>query len=444
MRVPLAPSLRNASILATFALGILPVSGVSQVLTLGTALDSTLATHPSMRAAEARVEGADAVRAAARAAFLPTVAGSTGLTRHAEPMVVAPLHGFDPTRPPDFDRTLIQSQLGMELTLFDGGGRRARVRGAEAAEETLALGRDATEDDLLEAVVAAYTGVLATRGLDEAARRLVEALTAELDRARQRFAEGTAARVEVMRAEAALLDAQAQLASARARVVLAEKGLARLMGADPTSLAGRPLADLTPRSTEAADPIRADPRVEAARRNVDAVRARLSQERAGRLPTLRATAGLLNFGSGLGEYTTEWQAGVRVSWPLFTGGARSAAIHRAEADLHVAQEELRQAEMGVAGALDGAEAALAEATARVEALEASVAQWEEVARIEVLSLETGSGVQQDLLRAEAALYQARAGRARARYDEILAHVGRARAQGRLDRAWMDDALEIRR
>lgn len=429
---------------ALVAIVLLPTHARGQALTLRDALDSALATHPSMRAAEARVEGADAMRTAARAAFLPTVAGSTGLTRHAEPMVVAPLHRFDPTRPPDFDRTLIQSQLGMELTLFDGGGRRARVRGAEALEETLALGRDATEDDLLEAVLSAYTGVLATRGLDEAARHLVEALAAELDRAQRRFAEGTAARVEVMRAEAALLDARAQRASAEARVTLAEKGLARLMGADPASVAGRPLADLAPRSTGATDASSSDPRLEATRRNVDAVRARLGQERAGRLPTLKATAGLLNFGSGLGQYTTEWQAGVRVSWPLFTGGARSAAIHRAEADLRVAQEEVRQAEMGVAGALDAAEAALAEATARVQALEASVAQWEEVARIEVLSLETGSGVQQDLLRAEAALYQARAGHARARYDEILAHVGRARAQGRLDRAWMDDALEIRR
>jgi hypothetical protein len=66
------------------------------------------------------------------------------------------------------------------------------------------------------------------------------------------------------------------------------------------------------------------------------------------------------------------------------------------------------------------------------------------ARIEALILETGAGVQQDFLRAEAALFQARAGHARARYDEILALVGRARAQGALDRDWMDQALEARR
>jgi outer membrane protein TolC len=426
-------------------LAALPRPGVGQVLTLQTALDSALATHPTVRSAEARVAGADAMRTAARSAFLPSVAGTTGLTRFAEPMVVAPLHGFDPTHPPDFDRTLVQSQLGMEMTLFDGGGRRAAVRGAEAAEDGLGLSRDATVQDLLEAVTGAYTGLLAGRELRNAARRLVEALSSELDRAQQRLREGTAARVEVLRAEAALLDARAQLATADARVTLSERGLARMMGADPASLLERPLAGVAPRPDGAStDGPRPDPRLEAARRNVDVARARLSQERAGWLPTVKATAALQNFGSGLGEYVTEWQAGVRLTWPLFTGGARRASIQRAAAEMRVAEEGLRLAELAVAGGRDAADAALAEASSRAAALAASVDQWEEVTRIEALSLETGSGVQQDYLRAEAALYQARAGHARARYDEILARVGQARAQGRLDREWMNDALEMRR
>jgi outer membrane protein TolC len=419
----------------------------AQALTLGAAADAALATHPTVRAAEARVEGADAVRRAARAAFLPSVIGTSGLTRHAEPMVVAPLHGFDPRNPPDFNRTLVQSQLGLEVTVLDFGARRNQVRSAEALEEALDLRQDATAQELLETVAAAYTGVLAAREMREAARRQTEALAAELDRAQQRLREGTAARVEVLRADAGLQDARAQLATAEARTGLAERALARLMGADPASLAGREMAGVAPRGAPAepleTDPLAADPRIEAARRSVEGARARLGQERAGRLPTLKGSAGLLNFGSGAGDYVTEWQAGLRLSWPLFTGGARNAAIARARADLRVAEEELRQAELAVAASLDGANAAEAEASARAQALQASVAQWEEVTRIETLSLETGSGVQQDYLRAEAALYQARAGYARARFDEILAFVGRARAQGILDRGWLDARLETR-
>ena len=449
---------------ALSALLVTAASASGQALTLTQAADAALATHPSVLASQGRLEGAQAGRSAARAAYLPSISGTTGLTRHAEPMVVAPLHGFDPTSPPDFDRTLIQSQLGVDFTLFDGGARRARVRGAEAAEAATELGADATVQDVLEAVTRGYTAVLATRAVADAAQRQEEALASELDRARQRLQEGTAARVEVLRAEAALLDAQAQRASAASSVSLAERGLARLMGAAPGNLAGRPLEDVAPTSSapdgesaavgvstvsgpsaaSGSPPPFEDPRVTAARRSLDGAMARLSQEKATRLPTLRASAGLLNFGSGLGEYTTEWQAGVRLSWPLFTGGAREASIRRADADVTVAREELRAMELAMANEMDAADAALAEATARAAALDASVTQWEEVARIEALSLETGAGVQQDFLRAQAAPFQARAGRARAYYDQLLALVGRARAQGRLDRGWMDDALEIRR
>lgn len=427
---------------AVLAMGSTPAS--AQRLGLAEALDAALATHPSVRGAQARLDAAGAASRAARAAFLPSVAGATGLTRHAEPMVVAPLHGFDPTHPPDFDRTLVQSQLLMEFTLFDGGARRAGVRGAEAAEDAAGLRRDVTVEELLETVVGAYTGILATRALREAAERQVASLAAELDRAQRRLAEGTAARVEVLRAEAALQDARAQAASTEVRTGLAERTLARLMGVPAETITGRTLEDLEPSGDAGSAHAAADTRVEAARRAVAAARARWSQERAGRLPALKASAGLLGFGSSSTEHVTEWQAGVRISWPLFTGGARTAAIRRAEAEVRAAEEELRLAELSSGSALDAADAALAEAVARARALEASVAQWEEVARIEALSLETGSGVQQDRLRAEAALFQARAGLARARYDEILAWVGRARVQGRLDRTWMDRALEVGR
>jgi outer membrane protein TolC len=228
-------------------------------------------------------------------------------------------------------------------------------------------------------------------------------------------------------------------------VGVAERNLARLMGSDPGAMAGRPLADVDPAPPAATGADVGDnPRVRAAERAVETSRARLDQERAGRLPSLSAGAGLLNFGSGQGDYVTEWQAGLQISWPLFTGGARRAAIERAEADLRAARYEAAGARLAVAADLDAADAAWQEARARAEALAAAVTQWEEVARVEALSLENGAGVQQDLLRAQAALFQARAGSARARFDMILALVGRARAQGILDRGWMATALETAR
>jgi len=179
-------------------------------------------------------------------------------------------------------------------------------------------------------------------------------------------------------------------------------------------------------------------------RAAQAAAARVSEERAGRLPTVQAGAGVLDFGTFDGSHIAEWQAGLRVSWPLFTGGARSASVRRAQAELAAARSDLDAARLQVAQAVDAAETGVVEADARAEALEVAVVQWEEVARIEALALEAGSGVQADLLRAQAGLFQARAGHIRARYDAVLSRIGLARAEGTLDRSWMDDALEVSR
>ncbi len=429
--------------LGAFLLVALPFPARSQSLTLSEALDSALATHPSVVGARARVDGAQAALAAARAQRIPTLAGTAGLTRFEEPMVVAPLHGFDPTNPPAFNRTLIQGQLGLQYTVFDGGARGARIRGAGAVEQEAVASREDARMGVLESVTEAYLTTLAAQDVLDAATRQVTALQAEHDRARKNLEQGTAAQVEVLRANAALMDARAQAATAEAGAHLARNQLARLMGVDPVWIQDRPLTDIGVLRAPEPSAGSESPAVERARQAVEAAQARVDQESAGRLPSFHASAALVDYAAAAGTPVTEWQAGVKISWPIFTGGARSAAIRQAKANVRSARASLRLAELQDQQALDAADAAVVEADARAEALEASVRQWQEVARIEGLSLVEGSGVQSDLLRAQAGLFQARAGYARARYDAVLARVRLARAQGSLDRKWMNEALEIR-
>ncbi len=433
---------RGGILLGAILLLAVPRPARGQSLTLTAALDSALAGHPSVLAARARVEGAQARVAEARAQLVPTLSGSAGLSQFEKPMVVAPLHGFDPRNPPTFDRTLVQGQLGLDYTLFDGGGRGARIRGAGAAEREAEAGWDATRQDLLERVTGAYLAVLSAGEVLDAAQRHASALEAEQNRAQQNLDQGTAARVDVLRAKASLMDAQAQEATARTSEDLARRSLARLMGVDPATLHKRTLEPVRFRRAPAADTAES-PQVVEAQRAVEAARARVDQALASRMPSLHAAAGLHEYGSALGNYVTEWQAGLQVSWPVFTGGARGASIRQARAQYRSAQQALRLAKLQDENAVDQAHAGVVEAEARAKALEASVNQWQEVARIEALSLKEGSGVQTDLLNAQAGLFRARAGYARARYDAVLARVRLARAQGSLDRKWIDEALEVR-
>ena len=58
-------------------------------------------------------------------------------------------------------------------------------------------------------------------------------------------------------------------------------------------------------------------------------------------PQLDLVGGYLGFSGGAGDLTTEWQAGVRLSYPVFTGGARSHAGRRSSAELAAAAPQGR-------------------------------------------------------------------------------------------------------
>jgi outer membrane protein TolC len=410
-------------------------------LTLGEALDSALRAHPALAAADARVDAADEAAAAARGARLPAVVVTGALTRHQEPMVVAPLHSLSLATPPAFDRTLIQSQLGVQHTVYDGGASSSRTRAADAAEEATRSVRSSAEMQVLEATTGAYVAVATTRTVRDAARAQTAALTEERGRAERHVQAGSAARVELLTAEAVLQEARAEEAAAVAQVALAERTLARLMGVGDAVLAELPLVPVALRASAARGDGATSPAIRQAAQAVVVAEARLSEERATRLPSVRASAGMLDFGAWQRRHVLEWRAGIEVAWPIFTG-ARGAAVRRAGADVSAARAELDAAQLRAAQEVDEASTAVVADDARVAALSAAVTQWEEVARIQSLALEAGAGEQRDLLRAQAGLFQARAGLALASQDVVTSRLRLARVEGVLSRDWIDESMEI--
>lgn len=404
-------------------------------LTLARAVETALRSHPSMLGSRARITAAVARVDAARGRLLPGVVAEGSATRFQEPMLVRPLHGFDPQAVPAFDETLIQGRVGVAWTAFDGGARRAAVGEARALEEAARNRAADAEAVLIEEVGDAYLAVVGARRTLEAAGAQVRALESEVARAIRLLEEGAVAEVERLRALAALADAQALESGARARVGGAEERLARLLNVPLERVGTVPLAPVDP-ALLAVSRGAAPPAVRAAREVATAAAAAAAAERGSRAPTVDVGAGLMTFASAAGDATAEWQAGLRVSWPIFTGGARSAAVRAAEARAAAADADVRLTELSVGQARTAAETAVAEATARRAALATSVERWEEVVRIEGLALEAGAGVQSDYLNAQAALFQARAGLTAAVNQEARARLALARAMGALDREWI--------
>lgn len=411
-------------------------------------LESALRTHPTVVGAEARLSAASARAGEARAAWLPTLSVTALANRYQEPMVVAPLHGFDISSPPAFDETLYQAHASAEYTLFDGGGRGARIRASESVESAAVSGVAAARDAVLADATSAYLAALTTRDVLRAHDQRVRALEEELDRAGLLYREGKTARLAVLRTEAAVSRARADRVAADEGLRLALRRLARASGLELGRIRDAELAEvqlrdvaLPGRDALVVRALAANPGLAQAGSRVTAAETGVVAARSSYLPRIALSGRYSAFDAPTTDVTGEWQAGVRVSYPLFTGGARSAGLERARAEAEAARAEHRLAAQGVADAVDAALLAYRSAGSRVRALEAAVAQSAEVARIEALALASGSGVQTDYLRAEAELLEARSALAEARHAVVEARVRLAQVTGSLTPEWLAQMTE---
>jgi len=428
-----------------------PQAADSASFPLVAAVRRALATHPSVGLTEAQVASSDAQVAEARSARLPRLSLDVGGTRFEQPMIVAPLHGLDLTRPPRFDETLLQGRLQAGYTLFDGGARGARIDRARANAGSASANDAVARAALIERVVRAYLRVRGGREVVAAYGAQVSSLESERARAERMFSAGRVARVAVLRADAALSRARAAQSSAAGTLREAEGDLARLTGSTPEALEGSRIEAASP-GADLVEPDRArlieaasssSPSVDRARLRLRAAEAGHREAVASYWPTLSLSGGYVAYASASDAAVTEWQAALQMAWPVFTGGSRRAAASRTASEATAASEAVRLAELDVAAEVDRAVTALEEARAREVSLAAAEAQFEEVVQVESLALETGAGVQTDYLRAVSDLQETRAALTEARSAVVGAHVALARLTGELTVEWIERMVEVR-
>jgi multidrug efflux system outer membrane protein len=303
-------------------------------------------------------------------------------------------------------------------------------------------------------VAVAYLDVLTSRGVLDAIERRTNSLAAERRRVEQLLAEGQAAQVELLRVDAALAEAEAQRVATRTRLDLTERSLARLVDLTPAEtrvdllhpvrlVEGVALDD---RAALVQRALAGNPELEAVMQAVEVAEAERRVATAAWIPNLRLGGGYQLFSSdnaisGDGGTTAEWNLGLALSYPLFTGGNRSGEVSRASARVDRAKEELRLEELQIREDVDRALNAALETGALVDALDRAVEHQTEVVRIEQLSLEEGAGTQTDYLRAEADLARARSLLVEAQHTEIAAWVQLAVVVGELTPEWLNRNLE---
>ena len=411
-------------------------------LTLADAVRLALASQPSVAAARDNQAAAAASVGEARAPLFPRLSAAFAATQYKIGNLVYPLSGLSLTNLPLFNSTLSQASLGLGWTLFDFGGRTSQLRLAQAQERRADAALDAASAALISRVADAYLRVLTTRGVLGAQEQERAALEAEAGRIAQVESQGKAAHVEVLRLAAEVSRARADEVGTRAQLDVAERDLAQLVGL-PAETASAELAparlvdtSVAERAALVATAQQHSPEVEQARRAADAAAAGVGVARASLLPQLQLTAAYVENGHTFTGYRPWWNAGLQLSYPLFTGGSRGAAIRRNEAGARAANEQLRAAQQASELSVDGALATVTAARATVDALVTAVAQSQEVERIRLLSLQVGSGTETDYLEAEARLLSNRAALVQARNAEIAARIELARVTGVLTPEWL--------
>jgi outer membrane protein TolC len=426
---------------------ILAVAGSTQAqeqgkLTLAAAVHAALAADPVIGAATADVAAARAVTREAESARKPHLDLGGSILRYEEPMVVTPIHGFTPGQLPEFDETLIQSNLTASYLLYDRGAARARIRQSEAGEGAAEASLDSARAAIAARTAASYLIVLSQAASLQAHDLRKTALESELARVRQLLDVGRAANVEVLRVEAALAAAAAERTTTAANLEVAERSLALLTGLpeSETRVFNLDAAAMRIPSVGEREPLQraaveSNANVRQARQRALAQRAAISFARAGNGPRLLAVGSLLEFGSAEGSFALEWNTGLQVRWSVFDGGATGARVAQALAAAERAEQQIRIAERDARDAVDRALAEIEQARANAESLGTAVERFAEVVRVEKLRLDAGVGTQTDYLRAEADLMQARAGLAVAQYRTMIAAVEIARITGEISTFW---------
>lgn len=440
---------RPLAVLAVAAV-LLVLAPACEALTLPEAVERALIRFPAVEAARARQQEAEEALGEARASRRPRGRVTGSATQYQEPMVVTPIHGFGPGLFPEFDETLGQATFTVSYTLLDNGGIDAQERTAGSQLEGAGAAVGSAEQLLARRVAAAYLTVLGQSQVLAAHDLRLNALRAELARVQQRFDVGRAAKVEILRAEAALANAEAERVRLSSAVDNSERELARLLDAPvdetravrlaPVQIEPGPAVSSEAREELAAAGIQASPAVAQARSQVTTAEAGIELARSIIRPDLRAVGNYNEWTSSQGNFTGEWNVGLQLTVPLFDGGVARRRIARAEAGVVAAQEQVRLAEIQVREDVDRAAAAAEEAEARIASLTKAEERFAEVVRVQKLMLDEGAGTQTDYLNAEADLLGARASLAEARHAAALARVDLARAAGLLTPEWLRQNL----
>jgi TolC family type I secretion outer membrane protein len=437
---PVSRTIRYVSVAAVFALLAIgasaraadnaavpssPSPAGSVTWSLADVTSTALKNHPLILQSEADVAAAAARKGQARSAWYPSIDLSTGYSR---------VRSFRTSEDRNDTTPNVFARGDLNWMLFDFGRTGASV---DRADANAALSREnaatTREDVVFVATVAFYNVLRAERTLEFQRENLRQ--QESLYRQASAFYEaGVRAKIDVVRAEANLYDARAQLSQAENGLRVARITLLQRIGVDGP--AGFQLFGTLP---ELSIPGTLQDWVAEAERNRPELRALVEKERAATESLRLARAGYLPFlvgaaGYGFGAEEVPLQEtyalSVTLNYPLFSGFETREQAREALATISSAKYEFIEAKRRVRLEVEVSAYGVQEAVERLSARRKQRDASEENLRLATARYEVGAGDIIEMTDAQAQMVRAETDTINTAFDFAVSHASLLRAMGR--------------
>ncbi|MDS1141066.1 efflux transporter outer membrane subunit [Pusillimonas sp. SM2304] len=305
-------------------------------------IGEALAGSPSLAAAQARLNLANAAVSSARAVQLPQADAGYTLTRErfSNNYIYPPPYGGSMQT----DNSL-RLDIGFDLDLW--GRNRAHYASAVSRQQATAADAQMARNTLVSGVTQSYFNLQNALSQHQVLGQIVKQLENVLDITRQRVAAGLDTEVEVNQADSAVSAARVQRSQAATNADLLRNQLSALIGAGPQrgQRIGQATLAQAPDGVPASIPLALvgrRPDIVAARLRAEASASDISAAKAEFYPNvnLSAFAGFMSLGlSNLLEGSSKaYGVGPAITLPIFHGGALNAQLdaRQAERDLAIA------------------------------------------------------------------------------------------------------------
>ncbi|HEX2658925.1 MAG TPA: TolC family protein [Polyangia bacterium] len=309
-------------------------------------------------------------------------------------------------------------------------GLKAVEAGFEAAEE----GNRASEDAVLYAVGQTFYAALIADEVMVARDSNIAVTQATLETAKTRFAAGAVTKLDVDRAELALLRAQQAKREAELGRAQYYRALATLIGAEGSFRVAAPTGADADSSGSVGNDLDLVLKLRPEFRALDAAAREAELERKAYLwrwaPSISAFGNARAFNyDNFARQNHAWVVGATLDWVLYDGGSRDNQRHLQLARLAESQARAEQLRESIRDDLANGKDTIATKRQAQLTAERSVTLAQETVDLTRTQYEAGSATQIDVLQAQDALIAAKDALARSHFDVALADLSLRRAAG---------------